>query len=168
MRIIFISDIHGNKDSLSFLRKERFDQLIVLGDVYSYGFEPDKDDDTIKELMNYKSKMICLKGNSDSDNQNLFTDVDTIKFTTDNHLFICNHGNKYNYHNASFLGEKAVLIYGHDHVPYIKEVDNMIYVCVGSLGKPRYATKPSYAVYEKGQIVLYSLDKEIINQVKIK
>ncbi len=168
MRIIFISDIHGNKDCLAFLRKEKFDQLIVLGDIYSYGFNEDDDKDTINELMNYKNKMFCLKGNSDIDNKELFSGEDTIKFNVDNHLFICNHGNKYNYHNASFLEEKAILVYGHEHVPYIQKVDNMIYVCVGSLGKPRYSTKASYAVYEKGQIILYSLDKEVIDSIKIK
>ena len=167
MRIIFISDIHGNKDGLNFLRKEKFDQLIVLGDIYSYGYNPDQDEEVIKELMNYKSKLICLKGNSDFDNYSLFTQNKSIKFVVDNILFRCDHGNKYNIHNGSFINEKGVLIYGHEHVPYIKKISNMIYVCVGSVGKPRYESKPSYAVYEKKNIILYSLNHEIIDSIKI-
>ena len=51
MRIIFISDIHGNKESLSFLKKEKFDQLVVLGDVYSYDIDSQNDAETINELL---------------------------------------------------------------------------------------------------------------------
>lgn len=168
MRIMFISDIHGNKECLNILRKERFDQLVVLGDIYSYGYNEDDDKDTIKELMNYKSKLICIKGNSDSDNKELFSKDKSIKFVVDNILFRCDHGDKYNYHHASFIDEKGVLIYGHEHVPYIKQISNMIYVCVGSLGKPRYGSKASYAIYEKNNLIIYSIDKEIIDSIKIK
>ena len=168
MRILFISDIHGNKDCLNILRRERFDQLIVLGDIYSYGYNEEDDKDTVKELLNYKSKLLCLKGNSDIDNDELFSKDKSIKFVTDNILFRCDHGDKYNYHNASFIGEKGVLIYGHEHVPYIKKIENMIYVCVGSIGKPRYGSKASYAVYDKNNLIIYSIDKEIIDSIKIK
>ncbi len=103
MRIIFISDIHGNKESIEFLRKETIDELIVIGDVYGYGFEPEKDSDLINELLNYKNKMICLKGNSDIDNANLFSPNKSKKFTCDGILFSCDHGKRFNYRNASFI-----------------------------------------------------------------
>jgi putative phosphoesterase len=167
MRIIFISDIHGNKESIEFLRKEKFDELIVLGDVYGYGFEPEKDSDLINELLNYKNKMICLKGNSDIDNANLFSPSKSIKFTCDGILFRCDHGNRFNYRNASFITEKGVLVFGHEHTPYIQKIDNMIYVCVGSIAKPRNGTVPSYGVYEKNHFIIYSKDHKIIDQIKI-
>ena len=167
MKIIFISDIHGNKKSIEFLRKERFDQLIVLGDIYGYGYEPEKDEELIKELLNYKDKMICLKGNSDVDNSNIFTSSKAIKFVNDDITFRCDHGDKYNYHNASFINEKGILVYGHEHTPYIKKVDNMIYVCVGSIGKPRNGSVASYGVYEKNNFILYSIDNKVLDSIKI-
>lgn len=167
MRILFLSDIHGNKQSLDFLKTEKFNQLIVLGDIYGYGYEPEKDQDTVNELLNYKDKMLCIKGNSDVNNSNLFSPSKSIQFTIDNILFRCDHGDTYNYHSGSFIKEKGVLLFGHEHVPYIHRVGDMIYACVGSVGKPRSGSPASYAVYEKNTLTLYTLDKKVIDSVVI-
>ena len=38
MRLLIISDIHGNYNDLEkVVNKEKFDQLIVLGDLFNYG-----------------------------------------------------------------------------------------------------------------------------------
>ena len=42
MKILFISDIHGISDNLNYIdsviKKENIDKLVVLGDLYYYGF----------------------------------------------------------------------------------------------------------------------------------
>ena len=51
MRILVLSDIHGNYDALkAVLEKEEFDEAIVLGDLVDYGPEPEKVVDSIKSL----------------------------------------------------------------------------------------------------------------------
>lgn len=43
MRILVVSDIHGTYEELTtLLEKERFDKLIILGDLFSYGYYQSK------------------------------------------------------------------------------------------------------------------------------
>ncbi len=61
MKLLVISDIHGNYDALkTVLEKERFDEVIVLGDLVDYGPEPEIVIDTIRSLTKY-----VVRGNHD-------------------------------------------------------------------------------------------------------
>jgi putative phosphoesterase len=59
MRIVIISDIHGNFDALSALQ-ETYDELWVLGDLVNYGPEPSSVIDYVR-----KKACICVRGNHD-------------------------------------------------------------------------------------------------------
>ena len=61
-----MSDIHGNYKSLNnVLKNESFDKLIILGDLFSYGFNYNNKDENniLKLLSNYKDAIILIKGN---------------------------------------------------------------------------------------------------------
>ena len=67
MKILFISDIHGITTNLKYIEnlitENGFDKLIILGDIYS----PYGDCIRVKEFIEtYKDKVICVKGNCDS------------------------------------------------------------------------------------------------------
>ena len=76
MKILFISDIHGIKTNLPKI-KEKFetlncDKLVVLGDLYYIGprnkMIEGYDIDYVKEFLeSFKDKLICIKGNCDSE-----------------------------------------------------------------------------------------------------
>lgn len=159
MKIIFISDIHGKENYLPIIEKLSFDELICLGDIGN-------NENVDNWLLKYKEKLICLKGNCDYENPLLFTQEDTIKFNVDDINIICNHGNKYSYSKGSpdFSG---VLIYGHEHVPYIKKIDNKIYICVGSIGSPRNNTLPCYALYENKTFYIKDINNNIIDKITL-
>lgn len=71
------------------------------------------------------------------------------------------HGNEYNKEkNRKF--KKGILIYGHEHIPYIDSDDNMTYINVGSISLPKNGNKPLYAIYNNEKITLYDIDKNII------
>ncbi|MEG1009440.1 MAG: metallophosphoesterase, partial [Clostridia bacterium] len=76
MKILFFSDIHGISDNLSYIKQidenEKFDKIVVLGDLYYPGpiFDNSKQikSKEVKDfLMGYQERLICMKGNCDSD-----------------------------------------------------------------------------------------------------
>lgn len=167
MKVLFISDIHGNYDNLDILEKFEFDKLIVLGDVFSY-YNNDANDKIINTLKKYPN-VLWIKGNCDYDsmyekynisyiNDYLFLKIDDINI-------YCTHGNRYNFSRGFFFEENGVIIYGHEHIPYIEKSNGNVYICVGSISNPRFGSKPSFCFYENKTFTLYSNDFMEINKI---
>lgn len=179
MKILFLSDIHGIYDNLecieSVIESENIDKLVVLGDLYYTGFgynDKYKVNSTLVKdfLTKYKDMLICMRGNCDSD-----VDVKVSDFPICNNLsVICvdginiyiTHGNEYNSRNCKKI-EKGILVYGHEHIPYIEENNNVIYICVGSISLPRNNSKPSYMIYENRTFTIFDIHKNVIKNITI-
>lgn len=76
MKIIFLSDIHGVYDNLVVIEKllenDKIDKIVVLGDLYypgpNYNGKLKIESSKVKDfLMKYSEKLICMRGNCDSD-----------------------------------------------------------------------------------------------------
>ena len=76
MKILFISDIHGidinMKKIETVIESEQIDKLVDLGDLYyagpTYNKEFEVNSMNIKDILTkYSDKIICLRGNFDSD-----------------------------------------------------------------------------------------------------
>ena len=174
MKILFISDIHGIKTNLNVIESLNYDVLVFLGDLYSLGYNQsdEVDNDSVKKfIVNNRNKLICMKGNCDQSNDYINTNIpvndDYIKFRQDGLNIYCTHGHRYNYHKLSSFDEPGVLIYGHEHVPYIEKFNNMIYICVGSLSKPRFGSKSSYCIYENRTFTIFAVSGEVLNMITI-
>lgn len=177
MKIMFISDIHGITTNLEKIKdiydNGNFDKLVVLGDLYYGGFNTFDmngfNNKVVKEfLSNYKDKMICMKGNCDSELDITISDFpinrDLSLINVDGNDIYLTHGDRYNKNNFSMRG---VLMYGHYHVPSINKIGDMVYVCVGSVSLPRDGNSASYGVYEDKTITLYTIDGEVIDSVSL-
>ena len=170
MKILFLSDIHGKLDNLKYIeeleRNNNFDRIVVLGDLCSYYSYHDSLD-VIEFLNKYLNKLIITRGNCDSDFILKLINVSTpdiVEINVDDLKLYLTHGHLYSYSkNRKF--NNGILIYGHEHIPYIKKEDNMIYICVGSISLPRNNTKPSYLIYENYKFILYDIDKNIIDEI---
>lgn len=170
MKILFFSDIHGKLDNLNYIeeleRKNNFDRIVVLGDLCSYYSYHDSID-VINFLNKYLNKLIITKGNCDSDFVMKLINVSTpdlVELNDDNLKLYLTHGHLYSYFkNHKF--DDGILIYGHEHIPYIKKENNMIYICVGSISFPRGGSKPSYLIYDNHKFSLYDIDKNIIDEI---
>lgn len=180
MKILFISDIHGISKNLYKIKEleeqNDFDKIVCLGDLYyagpSYNAEEIVDSKKVLEfLMNYNDKLICLKGNCDSD-----VDIKASDFPTCSNLaLICvdgldiylTHGNEYNKEKNRKFNRKGILIYGHEHIPYIETIDDMVYVNVGSISLPRNNFNPTYAIYNNKKITILDLDDNVINEIEL-
>ena len=167
-----MSDIHGNYKSLNnVLKNESFDKLIILGDLFSYGFNYNNKDENniLKLLSNYKDAIILIRGNCDEninyEEFGLFAH-DIISLHLNNHVVTLTHGNKYSkgflpsYHGDIFVS-------GHTHVPMLLKEQGIIYLNPGSIGKPRGGSDKSYAIFEDNKIEIKTIDGRIIKEIKI-
>lgn len=164
MRMILISDIHGIYKNIDILDKNKwFDDisyLVILGDVFGSCFEDNlKISNFIKR---YKDRLILVKGNCDrnKDILELGCEVSSIELLeVDDICFYFTHGNKYNYYSNDTFTD-GVLVYGHEHIPYIKEDIDMTYINVGSISLPRDLLGPSFGVYEDKSFKIYKVGRD--------
>lgn len=178
MKILFISDIHGITKNLSkldkIIKEEKIKKLVVLGDLYYQGFNQvsdNLDNFTVRDfLTKYKDILICMRGNCDS-----LVDIEKSPFPIIEDISIINidnldiyitHGNRYNcYNNDTFTN--GVMVYGHEHIPYIKQELDMTYINVGSISLPRDGNPPTFMIYENKKFTIYDIDKNVINSITV-
>ena len=172
MKIMCISDIHGNIECLNKAieryREENAEKLIILGDFSSYYFSS-SDFEVAEKLNNMAGSIIAIKGNCDSSQADeLFNfslgylktvDINGIKITL-------THGHIYNRNNLpENCGE--IFLSGHTHIGNIETINGKIIANPGSISKPRGGTKKSYITIDQNNIELKTLDGEIIKKLKL-
>lgn len=173
MRILILSDIHG--DYLSFKKiidNENFDKLVILGDLFSYDYNYENyiNSDIIKLLLQYKDKLILIKGNCDiyiDYNKLGLRGFDIITLPLNNNLVTFTHGDKY---CKGFLPEYHgnIFISGHTHRPILNKESNIIYCNPGSVGKPRGNSNKGYLIFDNNKLVLMDINKNIISELMVK
>ena len=169
MKILFISDIHGITKNLDKIRvlenNNNYDKIVNLGDSYYCGLSIqgtlEVNPSAVKAfLTGIKDKLICLRGNCDADvdiEKSQFPMYESILLNVDGLDLHCTHGHIHNINKNTNLPESTILIYGHHHIPYIKEEQNSTYICVGSVSLPRDEYGATYTIYENKIITIYSL-----------
>lgn len=160
MRLLVISDIHGNIDMLNeVLNNEIYDRVIFLGDIYSY--YGDYGDELVrKRLLGIKA--IMVKGNVDND-----LDVPIIKnIEFNNKVITLTHGHLYNEDNLpNNVGD--ILLLGHTHRSKLTKISNIIIANPGSIGKPRDGFN-SYIIIDDDSISIKNIDKQLIDIIRYK
>lgn len=179
MKLLFISDIHGYYDNLKIIEeqilKKHVDKLVVLGDLYyqgpSYSNTKKIESNKVKDfLTKHKKNLICMKGNCDSE-----VDIKSSDFPINDglsYIFIDNlniyitHGNIYNI-NKNKLNKDEILIYGHEHIPYIKQEKDITYINAGSISFPKDNNKPTYMIYENKTFTIYDIENTTLKSIKM-
>lgn len=172
MKLLILSDIHGDFESLDkIIKSENFDELVILGDLFSYGYslENDKEKQIITLLQKYKNKLTLIKGNCDVfvnyEAYGLQTfDVITLPFNK--HLITFTHGNKY---SKGFLPEYHgdIFISGHTHIPSLTKEREIIYANPGSVGRPRGGSTKSYIIFDNNKITIKDINANIQKAIVI-
>ena len=179
MKIIVISDIHGLITGLikveEKIKELNIDKLIVLGDIYYTGIRnmlhKDYNPQYIEDfLRKNKDKLICIRGNCDSDEdvqRNDFIDTKEIdKITLNNKDIYFTHGHIYNERNWD--KNNTILIFGHYHVPFVRKIDTNYYINPGSLSLPREYDIPTYLVIDDNSITIYDINDIIVDKLDFK
>ncbi len=140
MKILIISDIHGNYEALkTAYNREKFDKLLFLGDAVDYGPEPEKVIDFLREnsdinimgnhdyavvynescncavdmlkMSDTTRKEISLKLLSKNDLDFIKTFKDDYSIELDNKKFYLTHGSPYNNHDGYLFASEAEKVY---------------------------------------------------------
>ncbi|MGM9877371.1 MAG: phosphodiesterase [Bacilli bacterium] len=171
MKLLFISDIHGNyecmKKMIDNINYEKPDNIIILGDIFSYGYSSDSD--VIDILNKMKDKLIVIRGNCDKKINDVLCDFkfyDNLMIEYNNKKIFLTHGHIYNMDNLPDM-QFDIMLHGHFHMHYIKKYDNKIFASPGSISMPRNNSENSYMVIEDNKIVLKNLDRNIILESQI-
>ena len=140
MKILVMSDSHGNKDAmLKAVRKESPDLILHLGD--------NAKDCTAIEYEFPEIPLRYVRGNCDRSSSG--PDVD--EFRLGGKLFFMTHGNLYGVKtglssiiNTASCRGVDVLLFGHTHIPFYSVFENIAVINPGSIGM----NEKTYAVLE--------------------
>jgi putative phosphoesterase len=125
-----MSDSHGNKDAmLKAIALELPELILHLGD---------HDKDCVSIGWEYPEIPIhSVRGNCDR----LSDNIDIDEFTLGGKRFLITHGHLYNVKTGysyiiSFAASRGadILLFGHTHIPYYAEVENVTVINPGSIG----------------------------------
>ena len=173
MKVLFISDIHGNIEylnrALERYRNEEAEKLLILGDFGGY-VHSSADYEVAEELNNMAGAIIAVKGNCDSE---YIDDIFNFSLTymrtieINNKKVTLTHGHIYGPYNLpSDCGD--VFLFGHTHRGMIEKLGEKIIANPGSISKPRGGTKKSYIAIDENNIELKTLDGETIKKLNVK
>ncbi len=172
MKILFFSDIHGSPDSLSLLDKHIQDLapdcLAILGDLLYHGprnplksdYEPPK---TAAYLNLYKKKIIAVRGNCDSEVDQMMLDFPMMSdysiILAGNLKFFLTHGHLWNPDKLPPLEPPAVFVYGHTHLFQLERLESgIIALNPGSVSLPKGGNPPSFAFSDGNSLKILKLD----------
>ena len=164
MKVLVISDIHGSVNDLNtILKKEEFDKLFILGDLYYHGPrnplpEGYNSMKTSEILNSLKDKIVCVRGNCDAEVDQMISEfeiLDRADIEIDGVKYTLTHGHRYNETN---LPENCgdVLLLGHTHVKVEKVVNGIKILNPGSISIPKDGSK-SYIVIDNVKIIFRRL-----------
>lgn len=171
MKALVISDIHGIKTNLEKIKNRYIElncqKLIVLGDLYFGNDYSNYDPKYVQNFLKSFSKdLICIKGNCDfkvnSKEEPFPIEKDNIVNIAGN-IYIT-HGDIYN--ETNWLVKNSILIFGHYHIPFIKKIDNNIYINPGSISIPKSKNLPSYLFINDNEYIIYDVNDSTIAELK--
>ena len=169
MKIMIISDIHGNLEKLNTIinifKQEKCDKLLILGDLFNYGIDYYKDD-IIEQLNNMKDCIIAVRGNCDYDINDLNFNMPYINyFIFNNKKIVMTHGHLYTIEELIKQDYDIVLV-GHSHISKIEKINNKFVINPGSISKSRRGDN-SFAIIDNNLITIRNLNNEVINKLDI-
>lgn len=190
MKYLICSDIHGSESAarkiLSFFQSMECDRLINLGDTLYHGPrnplpEGHNPKGAADALNGIAGKIFSCRGNCDAEVDQMVLDFPTtgdyVQIVDGGITLFCTHGHVY----APFVGGTAVvpgaakplvevpavIFYGHTHVSTLEKTGDGIIVCnPGSSALPKGGTEAGFAVYENGEVTLFSMSGKKIKSLR--
>lgn len=169
MKYMVISDIHGGiyelNKVLDIYFKEHCSKLLILGDLFDYGFSTTRDD-IINRLNSMKDSIIAVSGNCDNNIKDILFDMPYInKVNLNNKTITLTHGHLY---SENYLSESDtdIIFTGHSHVASIEMINNKLFINPGSISKSRRGDN-SFAIIDEEKVTIKNLDNEIIEEKNI-
>ncbi|MDE7306212.1 MAG: phosphodiesterase [Clostridia bacterium] len=173
MKLVIASDIHGSakycRELLQAFARERADKLLLLGDILYHGPrnplpEEYSPKDVAEMLGNVKTKIICVRGNCDSEVDQMVLPFPVLS----DYALVCADGlNLYLSHGHRAvppLQKGNVYLTGHTHVPLnTVEKEGYYHFNPGSVSLPKENSKRGYILYENRKFEFKTLDGKTYN-----
>lgn len=181
MKLMFISDLHGSayyaKKLKEIYETEKPDNIVSVGDLLYHGprndFPKEYDTkETTKILNTFKDKFIAVRGNCDSEVDQMVLEFPmmsdyTIINADGNNIFVT-HGHIFYPDNLPLLVENSIFVSGHIHIPVVEKKGTTLVLNPGSAALPKENYSPSYMLYENGEFKIISIETgETIKSAKI-
>ncbi|MGN0601469.1 MAG: phosphodiesterase [Oscillospiraceae bacterium] len=170
MKLMIASDIHGSeyycKKMIEAYEIHKPDKLLLLGDLLYHGPRnalPDgyNPKGVISLLNSLKEKIICVRGNCDSEVDQMVLDFPIMAeyalLYIDGKAIFATHGHLYNNNNLPSLNHGDILLNGHTHIPMIEDKESYTYINPGSVSIPKNGSEHSYLIMENGEFTFCSL-----------
>ena len=175
MKYFVASDIHGYPDVCSKVLeaydRESCDRLVLLGDLLYFGprntLGSTYDPKGVIALLNArKNELLCVRGNCDSDVDQMVLDfpmmADYAILSLGKKLVYCTHGHVWNPNHLPNLQEGDILLTGHTHVVACEDLPGgILYLNPGSPTYPKQDTHRSYLILSEEGVVFKDLDGNI-------
>lgn len=180
MKLLIISDIHGSlyyaKKAITAYETENANYIVILGDELYHGprnpLPQEYNPKEVALLLNkYKDKIIAIKGNCDSEVDEMVLDFpimaaySTILYNS-RRLFL-SHGHIYNESNLPKLNDGDIFMYGHTHIPVAKKQENIYIFNPGSISLPKENNPNTYGVLRDNTLLIKEFDGKIFKELKI-
>lgn len=178
MKLFIISDIHGSlyylKKVIEIFGKENYDKLVILGDELYHGsrnpLPKDYSPKEVIEILNkYKDKIIAVRGNCDSEVDQMVLSYpimsDYSMIYLGNKRVFLTHGHIYNIDNPLPMSEGDILLYGHFHIPMIEKKEERYFFNPGSISLPKNNSNHSFALLDETKFQIKDLDENILMEI---
>ena len=179
MKLFVISDIHGSlyylKKAIEIFERGKYDKLLILGDELYHGprnplpkeYSPKE---VIDILNSYRDKIIAIRGNCDSEVDQMVLKYPimsdyTMIYLGERRVYLT-HGHIYNIDTPLPLQKGDILLYGHFHIPMIEERDGIYFFNPGSISLPKNNSKNSFGILDENGFQICDLDENTIMQIK--
>ena len=169
MKVLFSSDIHGNRETMEKLMRicidGSFDRFVITGDLTGmFGggsiLEPVRNIITVS-LGNCDNEAVIK-----SCKIPYFDDYGV--FYVDGFNIFYTHGHIFNeYRLPPCIKSGDIFVSGHTHIPCIKEKNGIVFLNPGSASKPRGGFVPTYMVYENRNFEILDFDGNVINAFRV-
>lgn len=180
MKWMAASDIHGSAYYCRQLAKcfedEKADRLLLLGDLLYHGPRNDlpkeyAPKEVIHILNSLKDKILCVRGNCDTEVDQMVLDfpilADYAVIDGGNKLIYATHGHIYNSNNLPPLSEGDVLLFGHTHIPCVKNVSGITCINPGSVSIPKENSYHGYLIFENNGFCFKDFDGSVMNLINL-
>ena len=172
MKYFVASDIHGYpgycEKILAAYDKEQADRLVLLGDILYFGprnpLHPDYDPKGVIALLNErKDELLCVRGNCDSDVDQMVLDfpimADYAVLSLGKRLVYMTHGHVWNPSHLPPMKKGDILLTGHTHVVACEELpEGILYLNPGSPSYPKQDTHRGYLILTEDAATFKDLD----------
>lgn len=174
MKALVFSDIHGSlpvaEHMMHIVSTIQPELVILLGDILYHGprnlipkgYDPMG---VAKALEPIASQIIAIKGNCDSEVDEAVLSFPLVHGFTwlffDGLRIYATHGHQFTTDNIPKLPDESILLYGHTHVPMVKNFKNITLCNPGSLTLPKENHPACYGLFDHGSFSVITADGEV-------